>query len=248
MSEIMENTRTLNMSDEDEEKKINRRLRIMFLVCFFMALIVIWIFLNKLFPGLLKILVDGDEKKMTAYIKEQGMWKGFLCVFLMNILQVISIFLPGNVIQVTSGIIYTWWQAFIVCYIGFMVGNIIVFIAANHLAENFTGRLLGKEKYSYLKKRIESGNPMIVAALANLIPGFPNGMVPYLAAYIKLPFKKFVIAVGLSCWVQIVLYCIAGHFFIRGRYLYSVAAVAVEILVTVIVYLRRDRLTGIFDK
>ena len=69
--------------------------------------------------GLAAHLLTRDEQVIAAYLKEEGVWRGLLSVVLVEMVQVISIIVPGIAVQ----IIYAWWKAFIAYYIGFVCGH-----------------------------------------------------------------------------------------------------------------------------
>jgi len=201
-----------------------------------------------LFPGLPELFRPHNEEAIAEYISEQGHWKGQLCVILMNIVQVASIFLSGNIIYIAAGLIYPWYEAFLLCWIPFLLTNFAVYGIARTIAKPFGSRLAASGRFDKISKRYGAVKPSVVVFLANLLPGIPNGFCPYIAAFMKLSFGEAVAAITFSSWVQVLTYCVVGHLFIRGSYLPSIAIAAAEYALGVILFLNRSRLAKFLDR
>ena len=82
-----------------------------------------------------------------------------------------------------------------------------------------------------LMRRMKNANPVIVVMLSCFTPGMPNGIIPHVAARTDIPFSSFVEAIVFSGWLQILLFCVAGHLLMRGDYLISVIFILLQFLV-----------------
>ncbi len=223
----------------------NTYLALLIVLCILLIAGTVILFM-KLFPGLIGIFKVNNEKEIANYIRAQGTWKGYLCVCLMNIIQVVSIFLSGNIIYVSSGLIYTWYESFMVCYLSFLFTNCAVYWFARSVGKAFEKRLEEGGRFEKIMKKVKSNNPAVIIFLANLLPGIPNGLCPYMAAFMKLRFKHFFMAIALSSWLQIILYCIIGHLIIRGNILISIGVAAIEWILAFLCFLKRDKLSVLF--
>ncbi len=192
---------------------------------------------------IIEILKAGDEAQLMEYLNHQGKWRGFITLYFICILQVVSVFFPGIVIQVSGALLYGWWRAFIICWLGFLSGNAMVFIAVKLFGKSVKLLSTGQtQKDSWLVQKINDGNPMFVVALAFMVPGVPNGIVPHIAAHTNLSVKQYLAAVGGSCWIQILLNCIAGHFIRNGNYAVSIGVFILQIVLICVVAKNRDKL------
>jgi len=234
------------MTDEQKSSvKTNTYIVLLIILCIALATGTVLIFI-KLFPGLIDIMKINNEEAIADYIRTQGTWKGYLCIVLMNIIQVVSIFLSGNIIYVSSGLIYTWYESFMLCYLSFLFTNCAVYLFAKTVGKAFEKRLEEGGRFEKIMSKVKSNNPAVIIFLANLLPGIPNGLCPYMAAFLKLDFRRFFMAVALSSWLQIILYCIIGHLIIRGNILVSIAVAAIEWILAFLCFLKRDKLAVIF--
>lgn len=189
---------------------------------------------------LIRLLEHGNQDELTAYLTAQKGFGGYFMLWFISVLQVVSIFFPGMVIQIAGALIYGWWKSFLICWFGFVSGNAIVFIIARLFGKSVQVAFHKDKEENWLTSKINQGNGVFVVAIACMVPGIPNGIIPYLASQTKLTTKDFVVAVAGSCWIQILLNCIAGHFIAQGEYIYTVIAFVIEILLVIIVAKKKD--------
>lgn len=191
---------------------------------------------------LIVVLEKNDREALMNFLSEQSEFSGLLTLYFMSILQVASIVLPGMLVQVSGALVYGWWKSFIACWLGFVSGNVIVFIAARIMGRSVTDALNLDLKGGWLVRTMNRKNPAFVTALACMIPGIPNGIIPYIAARSKLYVSEFAKSVALSCWLQILLNCIAGHFLVRGQYIFTIFAFLLQIVILFVLTKNRDKI------
>ncbi len=215
---------------------------------FAVILLIVWHFFGDEVMTILKLLQAGDEEAMEAYLSGQGMWKGYALVFFMSVLQVVSIFVPGLIIQVSAGVIYGWLKAFVLTYFGFVFGNVMVFYLARKLGRQVMDILEIDKRGGWLTDKINNYSPVFVLALAYLVPGIPNGFVPYFASRLDIRGKWFAAAVSMSSWIQILCNCVAGHYLIRGDTLAVVLAFGIQIALIILITYKRDFFLGLSNR
>lgn len=208
------------------------------------VLILVWRTFGNMLPGLIPLIREGNEREVAAYISRESGWKGVVLVLLLSGIQVASVVLPGMAIQVAAGLIYPWWQAFVLCYFGFVAANVIIFVFARSVgSRGGTNRLskvsMGKAGVWVLEK-LKKTKPQFMVGVACLIPAIPNGIVPYLAATSTITTVQFGLAVASGCWIQILANCIAGSFLIRGQFLFTILAMVFQIAVIGLVVWKRE--------
>ena len=225
---------------------------IIIIVCVFLLIFwLIWCMLSKMFPELLSLLSSGNQEAISEYISHMGAWKGMLMVYLISILQVVSIFIPGIVIQLSAGLVFPWSIAFMLCYLGFVTGNVLVFFVARKLGNRVLYKLPIMTRLQWVKDNTDSRKMVFYFALACLVPGVPNGVIPYAAATTSIRGRGFAIAILASSWVQILSNCIAGQFRIRAEYLYMTCSFIVQVIIIVFVAMKRnyfiEKITEYYD-
>ena len=88
------------MSSSDDIKKQNAQRALAILAIAAVITLTIWLIVRlfgKQFTVLFQMLNRGDEDEIAAYLNAQGKWQGMLSIYLISILQVVSIFIPGHI-------------------------------------------------------------------------------------------------------------------------------------------------------
>ncbi|MBQ2478203.1 MAG: VTT domain-containing protein [Erysipelotrichales bacterium] len=178
--------------------------------------------------GLFQVLSKGDDKAIQEYLSSMGHWEGLLSTFMLSILQVVTIVFPCIVIQIAAGVIYGLAESFAVTYIGFVLGNTLVYYIARKTGIQFTGKIGERINRTWVRRAMAAERPDVVVRLGYMIPGIPNGWVPYIAKDSSLSVKEFMFAAARGSWIQIFLNCLAGTFLVQGQYLFVVLSLLVQ--------------------
>ncbi|WP_130836162.1 TVP38/TMEM64 family protein [Lachnoclostridium sp. Marseille-P6806] len=214
----------------------------------FAAAWLLWHAFGKLLPELIPLLRHGDSERIAAYLEAEGKWTGMLSVFVLAFFQVVSIFFPGTPIQIAAGAIYGWLEGFLICFSGYWSANMAVFFFARRMHGRTPGRFRSGRRAAWLMDRLNSTQPGFVIMIACLVPGVPNGFVPYLAAESRIHFAQFAEAVAAGCFLPILSSCLTGRFLLEGKYAYGVAAIAIQLAVIALVLVKRDRILERLEK
>ena len=216
------------------------------LLIFVIIAIIGWLVYRAFGPVVLEvwqILQSGNQSDLANYIQEQGHYGAYIALFMISVLQVVSVILPGVIIQFAGAFLFGWWRAFLLCWLGFTAGNILVFAILRGVGRSI--RIAMKNttpKENWLMKKINEGKPIFVVAVSCMLPGIPNGIIPYVAAHAKISLKDFSLAIFCSSWIQILLSCISGHFLAEGNYVVSAIAVAIQVVSVVVILFNKDKI------
>lgn len=215
---------------------------------FSVVILLIILFMFKfLFLGLWPLLKAGDEKGIQLYLESEGFLLGWLLTILLSALQVMSVVLPGLPIHIAAGLIYGWFIGSLACYLGFVLANAVMFLLTRRFGSRFTKLIPGIDKPNFLTEKINSIHPGLVVAISCLMPAFPNGIIPLIAAGSRITFRRFIIAIAASCWLQCVLNCLAGDFLIRGKYFFTGLTFVIQIVAVLLVTWKHDAILKLFD-
>ncbi|MBQ8053939.1 MAG: TVP38/TMEM64 family protein [Lachnospiraceae bacterium] len=202
--------------------------------------ILIWFAFGDKIPGLIPLLKEGDSQKIADYLAQETGIKGVIAVILLQAVQVASIVMPGMAIQVAAGLIYGWLKGFLMCYIGFVVSNLCIFLFARKMGSDRIRDVSMSRTSQWLLEKLNGTNPKFMVVVANMVPAIPNGIIPYIAAKTDITALDYVKAVAMGSWLQILLSCLAGQFIINGQWLYTVLAIVFQFVVVVIILWKRE--------
>ena len=230
------------MKKEDNRSFLQKYGRLLALiVVIVLAILLVWAAFGDSVPTYFRLLREGDEEAIESYVARESAWKGVATIVVLSALQVVSIVLPGFAIQIASGVIYGWWQALLMCYTGFIIGNIIVFCVVRRMGSEIRGFApQKKDRASWIQDKMKTAHPGFVVCLLNLIPLVPNGIIPYAVAGSSISFSDYVKAIMITAWEQILLNCLAGGFLKNGQYGFMIGAIGIQILLVIVVAWKRD--------
>ena len=143
-------------------------------------------------------------------------------------------------IQVAAGLIYGWLQGFLMCYFGFVLSNLLIFVFARKMGSGRLREVSMGRTSQWLMEKLNGTKPQFMVVIANMVPAIPNGVIPFIAAKTDITAKEYVTAVAMGSWLQILTSCMAGQFIIQGKWMFTGIAIAFQCLVIVIILLKRD--------
>lgn len=210
------------------------------------VVLLIYLVFAKLMPGLWPLVEAGDPDAIEEYLLQEGTIGGLLCIALLQFIQVLSIMLPGAPIQIAGGLVYGTLRGTVVCHLSYVTANAVVFYMArrmgNRMEQWFPSQ---KSKGNKVLAWINSSDPAFMTALASLMPGIPNGIIPYAAAKTKLTFRQFVLSVYLASFVPILVMCAIGRKLITGNILEAVLLYAFMLAGIFLLYCLRQRVLAL---
>ncbi len=240
------------MSLEKPNQQPSRRttvLRIATLVAtlLIIALIVV-VALNAILPGFFEILERGNQTEIEQYIRSFGSVYGVLLAFMLQFIQILSIFFPGGPIQIAIGIVFGTLEGFIICHVGYVLANVLVFYSARKLGNRLDQLFAGSNRTKRLKFISDAKHPGYVVALSCLMPFLPNGLVPYIASRTKITTLHFLISVYFGSIPTLLVLCAIGNKILLGDYLKVAVLCGLLLVGVLLLYLYRRKLFALVER
>lgn len=210
------------------------------------ALIVV-VSLNAILPGFFDVLERGDQTEIEQYIRSFGSIRGMLLAFLLQFIQILSVFFPGGPIQIAIGIVFGTLEGFIICHVGYVLANLLVFYSARRLG-NRLDQLFAGSRTKKLKFISNAKHPGFVVALSCLMPLLPNGLVPYIAARTKITTLRFTVSVYLGSIPTLLLLCAIGNKILMGDYFKVVLLCVLLGAGVFLLYFNRNRIFALGER
>lgn len=214
--------------------------------------LLLYISLNSILPGFIEILAEGDEVELQKYLQSFRTFDGYLVGFLLQFIQIITIFLPSAPIQIATGFIFGTWKAFIVCYLGYVSANAVIFLVGRALDGGLEKLLPSNSNKSInsnkAQKILNSKYPAFTVFLASILPLIPNGVIPYTASKTKMKFSSFIISVGIGCIPTVYTVCAVGGELHTFDYLTAALMVLPLFALTGILFWQKNNLISVYEK
>lgn len=190
-----------------------------------------------------------SEETIESFLKQNVGGRGMIFLALFQSAQVLSIFFPGAAVQIAGGLVYGTVRSFLICLSAFVLTNIAVFSVARY-RNGHMARPGGKNsrKLQKVLDWINSSDPFFMVLLAYMMPGIPNGFVPYAASHTQITARQFSTAVFLGSLIQIYIMCSVGSRIMSGDYAISFFLVLAMLGLTLLLYLLKSRLVGVYEQ
>ncbi|MDR0520189.1 MAG: VTT domain-containing protein [Clostridiales Family XIII bacterium] len=187
-----------------------------------------------LIPILVDIFHNQDGRGAIEIIHAHGI-RGIPVLACLQALQVITTVVPALLIQIPAGLVYGTWNGLMICLLGAVLGNMIVFVALRQFSATLDHvfpkrRKKREEKAANPKKKgklpfflnPESLNrmphPELVAFYVYMIPGIPNGVLPHIFARTKVSFGRYLVAVAAGNAPSTLVCTLVGDRLASGDY------------------------------
>ena len=152
-----------------ENKKLIYQLFIAILVMAIISLL-----LYKPFEHLLN-----NPETLKNKLSKLGNW-GKLILILMMTIQVVFVFLPGEIIEVASGFCYGTFEGMVICLLGAILGTIIIFWLVERYGIKFVNKFYNQEKLNEIYFLKSKKNIELIIFIIFFIPGTPKDILTYL--------------------------------------------------------------------
>lgn len=193
-----------------------------------------------------------DETNVTSDIYNYGP-RGVFIIMTLQALQVITTFFPSAAIQILAGLAYGIFSGMLIWLVGYILGNSIVFLFVRQIDKAFTFTITKSKKrdkkprwdLSFLK---DSDNATLMAFVLFLIPGIPNGILPYIFAKTKITLPRYLLSISLAGIPSILLCSFIGERLYHGDTFTAGLITCLLMLTALYVFIRRNRIIAFLKK
>ena len=195
----------------------------------------------QLLPLIKGIIANiGNESNMVEHINAYGL-KGIPILIGLQALQIIIAFVPAAAVQILTGLCYGAYWGTLINVTGCVLGNTFVFVTVRQM-QNMFGLLIKRDvkHKSFLSKEqlAKIKRPEIIVFLFFLIPGIPNGIVPYVFAETRISLLRYIAAVIAGSIPGAFMCTFLGDRLSRGNFTTAtiIAVFVVAILLAVLLF------------
>lgn len=155
-----------------------------------------------------------NPEKIKELILSYGSYS-FLAFIVIQILQIIIFFIPGEVVQIAGGYVFGPIFGFVLSIIGIVIGSAFTFQISRILGKPFVEKICNKSN-SWLIKKLEknSHNDTGVAKVIfifYLIPGIPKDLLGYICGISDITLKQFLVLSTVGRTPALLFSCFFGH-------------------------------------
>ncbi|MFR7591674.1 MAG: TVP38/TMEM64 family protein [Longibaculum sp.] len=159
---------------------------------------------------------------------------GYLILALMMALQVVFVFLPGEIIEIMAGYLYGPIGGLLACMIGSAIGSSLIYLFVKKFGISFIQRfidIMKIEEVSFLKNK-EKRN--MLCFLIFFIPGTPKDAITYFIPLTDMKLSTFLLITTIARIPSIITSTIGGHAIGVENYIFSIIVFIVTGIISLI--------------
>lgn len=227
-------------------KKVTNKWKVLAVVSFvviFLGLLV-FLFSGENFKLLKEIFnTNSTKEEIQISIGKLG-FKSYIVVGLLAMIQVVFTFIPAEPLHVISGISFGLWKGILVCFIGILIGNTIIYILNKLFGSKLKDFFSTNIDFDFEKAKTSTKLALIVIILYCL-PAIPYGIICFFAASMNMKYPKYILITGLGSIPSLILDVGLGHITMATSW---VVSIIVFVVIVILLILMAKFKTQIFAK
>jgi uncharacterized membrane protein YdjX (TVP38/TMEM64 family) len=133
-----------------------------------------------------------NPKKIKSIILSYGEYS-LLAFLVMQIIQVVAFFIPGEVMQIAGGYIYGAFVGGLLTLLGITLGSAIVYGLSRQYGKPLIRKIISDKQLKFFDKLLRLGSVNYIVFLLYLIPGIPKDVLAYICGISDITFKNFML-------------------------------------------------------
>ena len=211
---------------------------IAFLALMVVIMVLLWPYIHEVFePGGLSRVIDD--------VRNAGPL-GFLILLVMQFMQIVVAFIPGEVVQMAAGMMYGPWLGAAVILLGCIISSAFVFVVVHRLGAPFVQDMVPTKYLDKFRAFEESGKLSIVVFILFLIPAMPKDTFTYLVPLTNMRMRDFLILSNVGRIPGIVISTYAANGLVDGNITQSIIIFAVVAVIAIVAIVFRDKIMNLF--
>ncbi len=163
-----------------------------------------------------------EPENFRLWVEQRGIWGRvvFVCI---EVFKVITVFIPGEPIEIAAGYAFGTWEGMLLCLLGITIGSMVVFALVKRYGMSIVRIFFTQEKIDSLRFLRASRRRDVILTFIYILPGTPKDFLNYYAGLtgIRLPVWFWICSLGRV--PSIITSTIAGDAFVQKRYIFAIA-------------------------
>lgn len=214
------------------------------LIAFFAVMIVL---VALVWPSIHSLFEEGGLDLVIQEVKNAGP-VGVLILLLLQFLQVVVAFIPGEITQLAAGILYgPLWGSLIIAF-GCVISSAFVYVLVHKLGAPFVRSLVPEKQMRRFDKFEASGKLNIIVFILFLIPGLPKDIFTYVIPLTSMRLRTFLLLTTIGRIPGIVVSTYAADGIFAGRWTESVILFAVLAAIALVGVIFNEKIVNFFGR
>ena len=174
-----------------------------------------------------------NPEHLKAQLDQFGNW-GKLFLILIMAVQVVFVFLPGEIIEVASGFCYGEIQGLVICLLGAMIGTVIIYWFDEKYGIRFINKFFNQEKLHEISFLKGKKNLELILFIIFFIPGTPKDILTYFAPLTRIKLSSFLLITTVARIPSIITSTIGGHSLSEQNYPFTIAVFIITGIISIV--------------
>lgn len=225
------------------KRKIKRKIFTAIVLLAILAFL-LWFLLHGENLEIIKSVFSGDvDKDDVQDTLHQLGWRGYMTIVILSMLQVVTMVLPAEPVQVLAGLSFGIGPALLCCIGGVMLGITVIFIAYKIYGEKLS-RYFDKTLEIDVKSYSNSGVLTLVIFILYLLPAIPYGMICFICATMKMKYPRYLVINTLGAVPSELIGIALGHMAMSTSWIFSLIVFVLLIIALIIIMSKRELLVN----
>lgn len=133
-----------------------------------------------------------NPHKIKKWVLSYGKY-GFVAFIVLQVVQVVAFFIPGELVQIAGGFIYGTFLGSFISIIGITLGSLLAYSIASYFGKKFIRKIVSEKHLKFFGKILKLGSINYVVFLLYLIPGIPKDVIAYICGISDISWRNFLI-------------------------------------------------------
>lgn len=202
-------------------KKINKEtvIRLIAVIIFIAFAIAVTIFS---IPFVKSLSSAEGRLAIQEKVNSLGILGGFLFL-LMQALQIIVAFIPGEPFEIAGGILFGAAGGFFLCLFGILLGTVCVFYLVKFIGKPLVNVFVSEDKFKKFKILNDETKLEALVFILFLIPGTPKDVLTYMVPLTKIPPLRFFIIATFARMPSVIGSTVVGGNLGKGDWFWAAA-------------------------
>lgn len=174
-----------------------------------------------------------DPTILKQQLDKFGNW-GKLFLALIMSLQIVLVFLPGEIIEVASGYCYGTFEGMIICLLGAIIGTIIIYSIVNKYGIKLVNKFFDSNQINEISFLKKEKHLKVIIFIIFFIPGTPKDILTYLAPFTKISLSSFILITTIARIPSIITSTIGGNALFNQDYHFTLLVFIITAVISMI--------------
>lgn len=218
------------MNDTDPNHKLSAKSR-KIIGIISIAMVLVLFGLLAWFVGRPLIRYISQPEQFRLWVDAHG-FVGRLAFVGMMVIQIIIAIIPGEVFELSAGYAFGFWEGSLLCMIGIIIGNIIVFGLVRKFGIKVLEAFFSLEKIRSLKFLQNTKRLNLLVFIINFIPGTPKDLISYAVGLTPIRLRDWIIITATARIPSIITSTMAGSALGDANYMFAIIVYAITLAIS----------------